>query len=158
MRGNIFSEAYLISNAGALLVLFISIIFKRTGRVIMALLFLIAAIDNAWLAIHQPSVYSVYERLAALPVYEVLIHQVFLEHITTYMLILMLFQLAISLGLLWRGKWEKIALSAAIIYLLALAPLGAGSSFPCTVILALACMVLLWEKHVSRITIKGLFE
>lgn len=143
MRGNLFSTAYLVSNAGALLILLISIWFKRTGRVIIGCIFLTAALVNAWQAVYRPEAYNIYEWLAALPVYEYLIGQVFLVHITLYILILMVLQLFIGLGILYKNR---VAWLLAIIYLLALAPLGAGSSFPCTLILAIACFIHLKKR------------
>lgn len=140
MRGNLFSLAYLVSNAGALLILLISIWYKRAGRIIVGFLFLFAALVNAWQAIFKPDIYNVYELLAALPVYEYLVAEVFLIHITFYIILLMVVQLAIGIGIVYN---RKIAMIAGIVYLLVLAPLGAGSSFPCTVILAVAVMLLL---------------
>ncbi|OMP75195.1 hypothetical protein [[Flexibacter] sp. ATCC 35208] len=140
MRGNLFSLAFLVSNAGAILILLISIWYKRAGRIIIALLFLIAALVNAWQATFKPDVYNVYELIAALPVYEYLIAEVLLIHITLYIILLMIIQLFIGIGILYN---RKTALVAGIVYLLALAPLGAGSSFPCTVILAIAVILLL---------------
>ncbi|WPV64616.1 hypothetical protein [Chitinophaga sp. LS1] len=140
MRGNLFSLAFLVSNAGAILILLISIWYKRAGRIIIALLFLIAALVNAWQATFKPDVYNVYELIAALPVYEYLIAEVLLIHITLYIILLMIIQLVIGIGILYN---RKTALVAGIVYLLALAPLGAGSSFPCTVILAIAVILLL---------------
>lgn len=140
MRGNLLSTAYLLSNAGAIIILLISIWFKKLGLVLVAILFLVAAIVNAWQANYQPDRYNVYELVAALPVYEYLISSIFLEHIKFYIAVLMVLQLIIGISLLYYKRW---ALWAAVIYLLALAPLGAGSSFPSTVLLAAACIIIL---------------
>lgn len=146
MRGNLFSMAYLVSNAVALLILFISLWSKRMGRLIIGWLFLIAALINVWQAIYRPEAYNIYEWIAALPVYEYLIGQVFLLHITLYIALLMVFQLLIGVGILYK---KRLAFLAAAVYLLALAPLGAGSSFPCTVILAIACLLHLKRDKIT---------
>lgn len=143
MRGNLLSTTYLVSNISALLILLISIWFKRAGRVIIGGMFLVAALVNTWQAIYRPEAYNIYEWIAALPVYEYLIGQVFLLHITLYILILMVFQLLVGTGILYN---RKPAFLAAIVYLLALAPLGAGSSFPCTILLSIACVILLKKE------------
>ncbi len=106
-------------------------------------MFLVAALVNTWQAIYRPEAYNIYEWIAALPVYEYLIGQVFLLHITLYILILMVFQLLVGTGILYN---RKPAFLAAIVYLLALAPLGAGSSFPCTILLSIACVILLKKE------------
>ncbi|WP_343692146.1 hypothetical protein [Chitinophaga sp.] len=143
MRGNLLSTTYLVSNISALLILLISIWFKRAGRMIIGGMFLVAALVNTWQAIYRPEAYNIYEWIAALPVYEYLIGQVFLLHITLYILILMVFQLLVGTGILYN---RKPAFLAAIVYLLALAPLGAGSSFPCTILLSIACVILLKKE------------
>lgn len=139
MRGNLFSTVYLISNASAFLILLISIWYKRAGLILISLLFLAAAVINAWQAIYQPDSYNIYELIAALPIYEYLISHFFLIHVKLYILFLMVFQLLVGISILYNKKWS---LPAAAIYLLALAPLGAGSSFPCTLMLAAACIIL----------------
>jgi len=139
MRGNLFSTAYLISNAAAIIILLISIWYKRPGNMLLAIMFLAGAVINAWQAIYEPDRYNIYALIAALPVYEYLISSVFLEHIKFYILLLMVFQLVIGVSLLYNKRW---ALLVAAIYLLAMAPLGAGSSFPCTVLLAAACIII----------------
>ncbi|WP_343670865.1 hypothetical protein [Chitinophaga sp.] len=152
MRGNLFSYTYLLSNAGAVLILLISIWSKRAGHIIIALMFLVAAVVNAVQAIYTPHKYDIYELVAALPVYEYLISNVFLIHITLYILLMMVFQLVVGIGVLYQ---KKAALLAAIVYLLALAPLGAGSSFPSTVILAVACLILMKKNHHQPGTLPG---
>ncbi|WP_440135218.1 hypothetical protein [Chitinophaga sancti] len=142
MRANLFSAAYVISNVGAIIILLLSIWYKKVGTILVALLFLAAALINAWQAIYEPDRYNIYELVAALPVYEYFIRDVFLIHIKLYILILMVFQLLVGLSILYNKKWSIVV---AGIYLLALAPLGAGSSFPCSVILAAACMVLFFK-------------
>ncbi|SFW85272.1 hypothetical protein [Chitinophaga sancti] len=142
MRANLFSAAYVISNVGAIIILLLSIWYKKAGTILVALLFLAAALINAWQAIYEPDRYNIYELVAALPVYEYFIRDVFLIHIKLYILILMVFQLLVGLSILYNKKWSIVV---AGIYLLALAPLGAGSSFPCSVILAAACMVLFFK-------------
>ncbi|GAA3918195.1 hypothetical protein GO495_20655 [Chitinophaga oryziterrae] len=146
MRGNIFSQPFIISNLISLLILIIVLAKPIFGRMLISLIFIAAAIINTVVAITNPDVYKVYESLAALPVYEDFIRGPFSLHITTYVIIIAAGQLMIGLGLAMKGMYESIALVGAIIFLLAIAPLGAGSSFPCTVILALACGILLREE------------
>jgi hypothetical protein len=146
MRGNIFSQPYIISNLISILILIIALVRPVFGRMLLSLIFIAAAIINMVIAISNPEVYKIYESLAALPIYEDFIRGPFSLHITGYILAIATGQLMIGLGLALKGIYESIALTGAIIFLLAIAPLGAGSSFPCTVILALTCVILLREK------------
>jgi hypothetical protein len=149
MRGNIFSQAYMLSNFIAVLILYICIIKPVFGRMCMSLLFLGGAVVNTVISISHPQIYMTYADVAALPAYIRFINGYFSSHITGFVLLIALGQLLIGLALLWKGPLEKIALVGATIFLLAIAPLGAGASFPCTVILAMACLFLMKEKKIS---------
>jgi hypothetical protein len=52
-------------------------------------------------------------------------------------------QAAIAVGVSLAGRATSFALAGAIVFLLAIAPLGIGSGFPATVIMALAAAKLL---------------
>jgi hypothetical protein len=149
MRGNIFSEAYMLSNFVAVMIVYISIIKPVFGRMCMSLLFIGASVVNTVISISHPQIYRTYADIAALPVYEQFINGFFSRHITGFVLSIAVGQLLIGCALLWKGPLEKIALAAAIIFLFAIAPLGAGSSFPCSIILAIACAILMREKKIS---------
>lgn len=149
MRGNIFSQAYMLSNFIAVLILYISIIKPVFGRMCMSLLFLGGAVVNTVISISHPQIYMTYADVAALPAYEEFINGYFGSHITGFVLSIAVGQLLIGLALLWKGPLEKIALAGAVVFLLAIAPLGAGASFPCTVVLAIACLFLMREKKIS---------
>lgn len=149
MRGNVFSTAYLISNAIAVLIFLITVLRPVLGRMCMSIIFIAASIVNAVISISHPEVYRLYGDLAALPAYEHFIEHTFSRHITTIVLLIAIGQLLIGIGLFWKGPFEKTALGGAIVFLLAIAPLGAGSSFPCSVFLAIACIWLLAEKKTA---------
>ncbi|SDF66854.1 hypothetical protein [Chitinophaga filiformis] len=148
MRGNIFSQAYMLSNFVAVMIAYLCIIKPVFGRMCMSLLFIAAAVVNTVISISHPEIYRTYASIAALPAYEQFINGFFGRHIASFVLSIAAGQFAIGLALLWKGPVEKVALGGAIIFLLAIAPLGAGSSFPCSVILAVACLLLMREKKI----------
>jgi hypothetical protein len=94
-----------------------------------------------------------YADLAAIPTYETFIRGNFSRHITTFILTIAVAQLAIGICIAGKGALSKTALAGAIIFLLAIAPLGAGSAFPCTVILAAACTVLLIKGQLLPLSV-----
>jgi len=149
MRGNIFSEAYMMSNAVAIMIVYISIIKPVFGRMFISLLFIGAAVVNTVISFSHPQIYTTYADIVALPVYERFINGFFSRHITGFVLSIAFAQLLIGLALFWKGRLEKTALVAAVIFLLAITPLGAGSSFPCSILLAIACIILMREKRIS---------
>jgi hypothetical protein len=115
----------------------------------MSLLFIAASVVNTVIAISHPRLYLTYADVAAVPLYVQFINGFFSRHITTIVLSIAIAQFIIGSLLIWKGALEKFALAGALIFLLAIAPLGAGSSFPCSLLLALACVLLMREKMVK---------
>ncbi|MVT08734.1 hypothetical protein [Chitinophaga tropicalis] len=148
MRGNIFSTAYMLSNFVAVLIVFICLIKPVLGRMCMSLIFIGASVVNAVISISHPEIYSTYADVAALQIYVDFINGFFSRHITTFILFIAAGQVLIGLALVWKGLPEKLGLAGAIIFLLAISPLGAGSAFPCSLLLALACIFLIREKKI----------
>jgi hypothetical protein len=144
MRGNIFSPEYILSNAISLLVLLFAIRRPFIARIMICIIFIGAAVVNGIIAIAHPAWYLVYGDLTASPLYEDFIKGAFGRHISAFVLSIAVLQLVIGVGAAMRGWIWKAACTGAFIFLLAVAPLGAGSAFPCTIILAIACLVLLF--------------
>lgn len=149
MRGNVFSTAYMLSNLVAVLIVYLCILKPVIGRMTMSLLFIAAAVVNTVISISHPQIYMTYADVAAIPAYVQFINEYFSRHITLYVLTIAAGQFLIGTFLVWKGPMEKLALTGAIIFLLAIAPLGAGASFPCTLLLALGCALLLKEKNIQ---------
>jgi len=148
MRGNIFSPESLLSNGIALILLILAIRKPVACRLLLCFIFIGASFLNTFMAINHPDRYLIYGELAALSSYEQLIMGAFSRHITTYVLMIAAVQFCIGIFLTSKGKLLKASLASAAIFLIAIAPLGAGSAFPCTLLLAAACLILLF-KHTS---------
>jgi len=145
MRGNILSPEYMLSNAIALLLLVLAIKRPLISRAIISLIFLGAGCYNGILAIYYPARYLVYADLTASPLYETFIRGAFSRHITSYIMSIAVMQLITGILIGWKRGWMKAALGAAAFFLIAIAPLGAGSAFPCSALLAIACMILIFD-------------
>lgn len=143
MRGNIFSPESIFSNAISLLLLILAIKRPVTARTLISILFIGAAIFNGYTAIAHPEKYMGFAEMAALPAYETFIRGEFSRHITSYILAIALAQLATGICIAGRRALSKVALAGAVIFLVAIAPLGAGSAFPCSLVLATACVILI---------------
>lgn len=143
MRGNIFSPESILSNAVALIFLILALKRPVTARTLISILFIGAACFNGYTAVAHPNAYMEYADLAALPVYETFIRGPFSLHITLYILAIAIAQFAVGICIAGRGTLSRVALTGAIIFLVGIAPLGAGSAFPCSLVLAAACTVLL---------------
>lgn len=142
MRGDLYSPAYILFNCISLLILLLSVWRPAIARTLLSLVFLGASFFNFYTVLTYPQAYLDYAHLAAAPVYEQFIRHVFSQDVTGYVLVISALHLAIAIGLATKGLFLKLALLAAIIFLIIAAPLGAAAAFPSTVVLAAACEVL----------------
>lgn len=145
MRGNILSPEYMLSNLIALLLLILAVKRPLITRAIISLIFLGAGCYNGILAIYYPERYLVYADLTASPLYETFIRGAFSRHITSYIMFIAVMQLITGTLIGWKRGWMKAALVAAAIFLIGIAPLGAGSAFPSSIMLAIACLILIFD-------------
>ena len=145
MRGNIFSPEYILSNVVAFLLLVLAVKRPLITRALMSLIFMGASCYNGILAIYYPERYLVYADLTASPLYERFIRGAFSHHITSYILFIAVMQFLTGTLIGWKKGWMKAALGGAAFFLIAIAPLGAGAAFPCTILLAIACVILIFD-------------
>ncbi len=136
---------YLATNFVALLLLYVCIKWYKAGRITFGIIFLIAAGINAFTAINKPAAYLAYEKYTLLDFYEAFITGFFARNTTMIVLSIALGQLLIAAGLLFFRKWTRTAAAGAMAFLIAIAPLGFGSAFPASLIMALA-VFMIWRK------------
>jgi hypothetical protein len=144
--------AYIGSNLVALLLLFLSWKKKNLARTLFAILFVWASWINWKTAHNNPGDYLNYTQYA-IGFYKGIIQDWFSKHITAYVSIIAVAQLLIGLGFLSKGVIVKISCIGAIIFLLAIAPLGFGSAFPFSLIASAALIILYrhyFEKNIFR--------
>ena len=140
--------AYAISNTFALVVLFFAWKQNRLGRIFLFVLFGWASWANWTTALNSPNDYLAYADLTFLPFYKQFIEGWFGNHVLTVVGFIASTQALIAFSLLLKGNVYKAGVIAGIIFLLSIAPLGVGSAFPCTVLLAVAMMIL--YKHFNE--------
>ena len=159
----IFLVLHIISVAVSLIMLGVTIKWPNVGRFMFVLLFLWAGYINSQTAISSPEEYLNYGNLAWLEFYEDFINGLFGQHITLFVLLIAACQLAIGIMLATKGAAVKWACWAAIVFLLAISPLGVGSGFPTTIIMAIAMWIIsrkqfdqhLWEVLQQKFRKKG---
>jgi hypothetical protein len=145
LENNTYLVAYLISNVAAILFLLITYRSPRAGKIIFSILFAWAAWVNWRTAINSPQFYLYYS-YPAMPLYEEFIQGWFSRHITLVVTIIAVSQAFIAAGLLLRGWVYKTAVLGGIVFLLAIMPLGAGSAFPCSLIMAITFVLFLYKQ------------
>jgi hypothetical protein len=140
-----YMQLYLIANAAALLLLLACRPRPSWARWGFIGLFGCASWLNATTAWYDPGVYLQYADLTFLPVYRKVILGPFSAHITGYVVAIAVAQALIALGLLLGGRLARIATWGAVVFLVAIAPFGVGSGFPCTLLFAAGLLMLLWK-------------
>jgi hypothetical protein len=139
--------AYVASNLVAILMVFCSWRLPQIGRVLYALLFGWASWKNATTSLRVPEVYREYARYAFLSVYRNFIEGFFAQHITLGFIAAC--QGLIALSMLFKGRIFQLGAMGGIVFLVAIAPLGFGSAFPCTLVMALGLGLLLRQQSRS---------
>ncbi|MBS0030680.1 hypothetical protein ACTJJ0_24465 [Chitinophaga sp. 22321] len=145
MHANIFSLTYLVANGVSLAVLIAAIFRPAVARFLLSVIFIGAAFFNAFMAIREPELFMVYGRMTASPAYEQFIYGAFRDNITAIVVSISICQLVTGIFIAARGTVLRLGLIAAAVFLVAIAPLGAGSAFPSTLLLATAAIILLFK-------------
>jgi hypothetical protein len=137
---------FLISNVLALTLLGVCYQWKNAGRIAFGIIFLAAGSINTFTALAEPTAYLNYGEMTPVKLYQDFIAGPFARYTTLFVLLIASGQVLMGLGFLIKGKLLKPAVIGGIVFLLAISPLGMGSAFPATLIMALAVGLLLWEK------------
>ena len=138
--------ARLASNVVALGMLGVSWRWRNAGRLLFVLSFLWAGCWNMYLANTRPEEYLTYAPLAYSAAYSHFILGYFASHVTPIVSAIAAGQLTVAVLIALRGRAVQLGLIGAIVFLLAIAPLGVGSGFPSTLIMAAAAAVLVGSQ------------
>jgi len=155
LENNTYLVLYVISNVIALLMLLAAWTQRRILRVMFFIVFAWASWTNWNEAIIAPQFYLDYAGLTFSNWYRDFIQGWFSWHITLAVGFIATCQALIAVSMLLRGWIFKTAAIGAFIFLLAIAPLGVGSAFPCTIILAIAMWSLMRQKEIDYLWISG---
>ena len=141
---------YLGSITISLVVLWVTWKRIEIGRLLLVLLFLWASYVNSKTAITNPEDYLNYAAYAWSGWYRDFILGTFAANIKPMVLTIASGQFLIALFLSFRGIWVRAGAVGAIIFFLAIAPLGVASGFPTSIILAVAAYLIArhrFSKH-----------
>jgi hypothetical protein len=146
LNNEIYIVLLLISNAVAILQLIAALKWPRIARVSFFLLFVWASWTNWRTSQQSPQYYLEYGELAWSGWYRTFISGWFAEHIKLAVGFVATGQALIAISMLLKGWIFKAGCIGGILFLLAILPLGVGSGFPCTAIMA-AALYILMRKH-----------
>ena len=137
-------------------------------RSFMATVFLWAAWVNTHYALQSPEIYLEYGKRTPVSIYKEFIDGTFSHHIQWFVLVIATCQFLIFVGLLLTKIWTKLACLAGALFGLAIAPLGVGSAFPATVLMAISFLILAknyehdyvwyWKQYRYKIKLKNQYS
>ncbi|MBS3807605.1 MAG: hypothetical protein KGY60_08895 [Bacteroidales bacterium] len=137
----------ILANLVALVLALSSYNFPRFMRFIWGLIFIIAGIVNLINVYNEPGIYVDAYGPPAIDCYQEIIYGAFSGRPAVYVTLIAAGQILTG-GLIWSGRfWYYLGLTGGIIFLLAIAPLGVGSAFPATVIMATGLMVMMRKRR-----------
>ncbi len=141
---------YLVSNAATVVLLLLGWRWPRLARLVFGVGFLAAAAFNVVTAIRDPQSYVTGFGPLALAPYRKLIYGPFAAHVRAWVLAIAAGQAA-SGALLLTPRFVRLGAAGACLFLLAIAPLGVGSAFPATPILAVAVVLAVRRVEWSHV-------
>ncbi len=142
---------WLLSNSIAILFLVAAIRKTKLARLLIALLFAWACWLNYTTAHYNPEEYLNYAVLTPFGLYHDFINGWFKAHIVSMVTIISLGQGLIAIGMLLKDWVVRLASLSAIVFFLAIAPLGIGAGFPATIVSAVAIYFILKKDDLNFI-------
>ena len=136
---------YVITNIISILLIIICFKWSKIGKVAWGIIFILAGIFNVFTVIKDPQAYLGY-RDHAVDFYKFFIDGVFNSFTIFIVSLIGAGQILVGIFLLRKGKLFLLGILGGIIFLVAIAPLGIGSAFPSTLLMAIS-LVLLHKRH-----------
>ena len=132
---------YAVSNLFSLLLLWLNWKRPRVGLVLFGFIFILAGIFNFYTASTTPEIYLQYASWALFDFYVEFIGGFFRDHAGMIVKMIAVGQILIGVMLLIKKREMKLpAIIGGILFFIAIAPLGLGSAFPATLIMALGLL------------------
>ena len=136
---------YVITHAVTLVLIFICFRWPKIGKAAWGVIFILAGIFNIFTVIKNPDAYLGYRDHAA-EFYKFFIDGVFNSFTVFIVSLIAAGQILVGFFLLRKGKIFLLGILGGIVFLIAIAPLGVGSAFPSTLLMAFS-LVLLYFRH-----------
>ena len=140
---------WIVSNVIAILFLMSAFRKPKLWRLLFVLLFSWAFWINYTTAHSNPDDYLRYAALTPFKLYSNFINGWFKEHIILMVTLISFGQGLIAIGMMLKGWLVQLACIGAIIFFLAIIPLGIGSGFPAPLITTIAIYFILKKDDLN---------
>lgn len=139
---------FLVSNAVAAGLILLAIKWPRLAHGLLVFVFLAAGAFNIYTALTKPESYLDYVNWATLHIYLDFINGPFAAYTQVFVLAIAVGQLSVAALLTRSGRLFDLGTVGGIIFFVAIAPLGIGSAFPSTLLMAIALFFV--HRRLSR--------
>ena len=136
---------YTVSQVITLFLIFICYKWPKIGKVAWGIIFILAGIFNIYTGISDPQAYVDYGS-SAIGLYKKFIYGVFSSYTSLIVSLIALGQILVGIFLLMKRTLFLLGILGGIIFLVAISPLGIGSGFPATLLMAFS-LVLLYVRY-----------
>jgi hypothetical protein len=136
---------YVITHVITIIMIIICYKWPKTGKVAWGVIFILAGIFNIFMVNKDPQAYLSY-RDHAVEFYKFFIDGIFHSFTIFIVSLIGAGQILVGIFLLRKGKLFFFGILGGIIFLLAIAPLGIGSAFPSTLLMAIS-LVLVYRRY-----------
>jgi hypothetical protein len=136
-----------IGNLLAIILMLLSYHFPRVLRVIWGAIFITMGVVSLITVYNNPSVFI--DLIGSKPVkfYQDFIDKTMVEHPGAFILLLGVIQILFG-GMIWSRKvWFILGCIGAVLFLLAILPLGLAITFPLTIFMALSIIFLMRKRR-----------
>ncbi|MGD8536865.1 MAG: hypothetical protein PVF66_13530 [Candidatus Aminicenantes bacterium] len=132
---------YTITHIITFSLIFICFKWPKIGKVAWGIIFILAGIFNVYTGISNPQAYVDYGQ-HALGFYQKFIYGLFSSHTLLIVSLIALGQILVGIFLLMKRTLFLLGIVGGIIFLVAISPLGIGSAFPSTLLMAFSLVLL----------------
>lgn len=136
---------YTVTHVVTLLLLFVCYKWPKTGKVAWGVIFILAGLFNVYTGMTNPQAYVEYGE-GAVKLYQKFIYGPFSSYTTLFISLIAAGQITVGIFLLLKKKFFLWGILGGITFLLAISPLGVGSAFPSTLLMA-GSLVLLYFRY-----------
>jgi len=142
-------EPFIISHAVALIYVIAAWRWPRATRYVTGAGFAFAGAFNTYWAATAPVIFVKAYGPHAIPLYQTFIYGAFARHTASFVLAIAAGQMAVGVLAFAPLPWRRLSYIGAIVFLLAITPLGIGAAAPSELIFAAGVALLFREARTS---------
>lgn len=132
---------YVVTHIITIILIIVCYKWPKIGKIAWGIIFILAGIFNIFTVVKDPQAYLSYSD-HAVEFYKFFIDGVFNSFTIFIVSLIGAGQILVGIFLLRKGKLFLLGILGGIIFLIAIAPLGIGSAFPSTLLMAFSLILL----------------